>query len=258
MKLRRLRPIRLGLLALLAMLAPIHAVLAAGPADAIRLELLQGPEGYAGLHLRLTKGWKFYWRQPGDGGIPPRFDWSGSENLANLTVEWPAPRRFAIGDSDIIGYEGETLLPLRFTRAQAGKPARLSAQLEYGICREICVLREDRLTLDLPPGAGAGAALVGAYLARVPGPLAGLGLQSAGVAFAPGELRLSLRAQTPLVAPDLFVEGPEAYWFGRPSLYLLAGGVHEIRLPFTPGSPPPVGSLRFTLVDGARAAEFKP
>jgi len=258
MKLPRLKYWRLGLLALAAIFAPIHAALAAGPVEPIKLALLQGSEGYAGLHLRLAKGWKFYWRQPGDGGIPPRFDWTGSENLADVSVEWPAPRRLAIGDSEIIGYEGETLLPLRFTRLQTDKPARLAARLDYGICREICLLREDNLTLDLPPGEGPGAALVAAYRAQVPGPLARLGVHSALVAFAPGELRLSLRAKAPLVAPDLFVEGPEAYWFGRPSLHLLADGAQEIRMAFTPGPAPPLGSLRFTLVDGTRAAEFRP
>ena len=36
----------------------------------------------AGVEIKLKAGWKTYWRYPGDAGVPPRFDWSGSENLA--------------------------------------------------------------------------------------------------------------------------------------------------------------------------------
>ncbi|MEG4641374.1 protein-disulfide reductase DsbD domain-containing protein, partial [Paracoccus sp. APAP_BH8] len=36
------------------------------------------------LHLRLEPGWKTYWRSPGDAGVPPRFDWAASRNLAEV------------------------------------------------------------------------------------------------------------------------------------------------------------------------------
>lgn len=36
----------------------------------------------AALKLVLEPGWKTYWRSPGDAGVPPVFDWSGSEILA--------------------------------------------------------------------------------------------------------------------------------------------------------------------------------
>jgi len=36
----------------------------------------------AGIEIKLQSGWKTYWRYPGDSGVPPRFDFSGSENLA--------------------------------------------------------------------------------------------------------------------------------------------------------------------------------
>ena len=35
---------------------------------------------YAGVHIKLDSGWKTYWRQPGDSGVPPSFDWTGSVN----------------------------------------------------------------------------------------------------------------------------------------------------------------------------------
>ena len=44
----------------------------------------------AAIRIRLDPGWKTYWRAPGDGGIPPSFDWQGARNLAGWSVHWPA------------------------------------------------------------------------------------------------------------------------------------------------------------------------
>src|SRR5215470_3932839 len=43
----------------------------------------------AGIQLRLDPGWKTYWRNPGDSGVPPGFDWSGSKNLKQAEVLYP-------------------------------------------------------------------------------------------------------------------------------------------------------------------------
>jgi len=48
----------------------------------------------AGIQIKLAPGWWTYWRLPGTSGMPPRFDWSGSKNLAaEPELVWPAPRR---------------------------------------------------------------------------------------------------------------------------------------------------------------------
>ena len=63
----------------------VAAVDAVGTADTVPL----------GLDIRLKPGWKTYWRSPGDAGLAPQLDWSGSTNLAETTIAWPAPRRFS-------------------------------------------------------------------------------------------------------------------------------------------------------------------
>ncbi|MEE1555930.1 MAG: protein-disulfide reductase DsbD domain-containing protein, partial [Alphaproteobacteria bacterium] len=47
---------------------------------------------WLGVQIKLTPGWKTYWRNPGESGAPPRLDWSASQNLATADVHWPAPR----------------------------------------------------------------------------------------------------------------------------------------------------------------------
>ena len=75
---------RLALLASLAALGPGHATT---QDDVLQATLLPGWQTASGSHmaavdLTLAPGWKTYWRSPGDAGIPPRFDWSGSKNVA--------------------------------------------------------------------------------------------------------------------------------------------------------------------------------
>src|SRR5881628_3305027 len=50
-----------------------------------------------GVAIQLQPGWKTYWRTPGDSGVPPRFDFSKSDNVEAVTVLWPAPKKFDDG-----------------------------------------------------------------------------------------------------------------------------------------------------------------
>src|SRR5712691_6120131 len=39
----------------------------------------------AGIEIRLDKGWKTYWRYPGDSGVPPRLGFTRAENVKTVT-----------------------------------------------------------------------------------------------------------------------------------------------------------------------------
>ena len=58
----------------------------------------------AGIEIRLKPGWHTYWRYPGDAGVPPRFDFAGSQNVKAVEVLWPAPRRMPEEGLSAIGY----------------------------------------------------------------------------------------------------------------------------------------------------------
>lgn len=81
-----------------------------------------------GIAIQLEPGWKTYWRMPGDSGVPPRFDFSKSDNVETVTVLWPAPAKFADGAGGFsLGYKKQVLLPLRIVakkQRQAGDAAR--------------------------------------------------------------------------------------------------------------------------------------
>jgi DsbC/DsbD-like thiol-disulfide interchange protein len=108
----------------------------------------------AALDLRLAPGWKTYWRSPGDAGIPPSFDWSGSTNVKSVRIHWPAPDVFEANGMQTIGYHEHLVLPVEITPDDPTLPVRLSVVMALGVCDAICLPAVVELTSDLmSPGA---------------------------------------------------------------------------------------------------------
>jgi DsbC/DsbD-like thiol-disulfide interchange protein len=173
----------------------------------------------AGLEIRLDPGWKTYWRYPGDSGVPPSFDFAGSENVKSVTPLWPAPELFDDGAGGrSIGYGGDVVLPLRVLPRDASKPTSLRVKLGYAICGNVCVPAQADLDLTLSgtPGAEEGA-LVTAE-ARVPrrvalGASGELAIRSMRRATEGGHARVVVEIAAPPGAPvELLAEGPTPDW----------------------------------------------
>ncbi|MGE3148888.1 MAG: protein-disulfide reductase DsbD domain-containing protein [Pseudorhodoplanes sp.] len=171
----------------------------------------------AGVEIKLAPGWKTYWRYPGDSGVPPRFDFSGSDNVASVAVAWPAPHRFADGGGQSIGYKDGVIFPLQVKRRDAGKPATLRLKLDYAICEKLCVPAEATLALPLAdPGTSQNSSLSAAE-ARVPRRLAlGAGGEKLSIVSAQRITNSGKPAVRVEIAggtdADLFAEGPNAEW----------------------------------------------
>jgi DsbC/DsbD-like thiol-disulfide interchange protein len=123
-----------------ACIALIFAALASSaaaqdvPDNVARADLLPGwqnPDGTrtAALRLTLAPGWHTYWRSPGEAGIPPRFDWTGSRNLTSVALHWPQPQIFDQNGLRTLGYEGDVILPIDVTAAADG-PVTLNTTIE--------------------------------------------------------------------------------------------------------------------------------
>ncbi len=176
---------------------------------------------YAGVDLSMPGGWKTYWRSPGDaGGVPPDFDWNGSENLASATVLYPAPHRIHDKAGDVVGYKNAVLFPVLITPKDPGKPVTLHGKLEYGVCKDICIPAEAELQLVIPPDVGASAELTD-VLARVPGQHARAGVDPSLATWhldrSSGKPKLVLDvASAALESADTFVEAPGGVYVPLP------------------------------------------
>ncbi len=268
--------------------AGLAAGLAAGPAAALssdwldhdqaRVRLLAAPGGgpsgaesgedlRLGLQFELEPGWKIYWRTPGQAGIPPELDWSGSDNLAAAEIRWPVPHRFTLFGIDTFGYSDSVVLPIRARLERAGAPARLEAQLTYLICSDICVPHDGVLRLDVPAGSvppSAEASLLDRAEALVPGDGrgAGLALERALLVGDPQApvLEVVARSEVPFEAPDLLVEGPPGYLFAKPTVEFSDGRQQALLRLQSEAGPLAEGVLEgkqvtLTLTDGERGLE---
>ena len=103
----------------------------------------------AGLQIDLAPGWKTYWRQPGDVGIPPQFNWAGSENLESVQVLWPAPKVTWDYGSRSVGYDTQVVFPMVVT-PKSDKAVQMQAQILLGVCDDICIPVEVNIRATLP------------------------------------------------------------------------------------------------------------
>src|SRR6266568_2519695 len=93
-----------------------------------------------GIAIKLEPGWHTYWRTPGDSGVPPRFDFSKSDNVEAVMVLWPAPQKFDDGAGGTsLGYKHQIVLPLRIVAKNADKPVTLRAEINYAVCEKLCI-----------------------------------------------------------------------------------------------------------------------
>jgi DsbC/DsbD-like thiol-disulfide interchange protein len=221
---------------------------------------------HAGVEIRLDPGWKTYWREPGDSGVPPTFDFSGSDNVEAVTVLWPAPERFPDGaGGNSIGYVGRIVLPLRITQKNAGKPSSLHLKLDYAVCGNLCVPAQATLELALS-GDGAEETALEKEELRVPrrvapGPGKGFGVLSAHRQPGGEHDRVTVELAAPKDAKvDLFVEGPTPDWsLPLPEPSGTDGDVRRFTFDLD-GLPPGVDpkaatTLTFTAVSGDDAIE---
>jgi DsbC/DsbD-like thiol-disulfide interchange protein len=220
----------------------------------------------AGIEIKLKPGWHTYWRYPGDSGVPPRFSYSGSDNLAAVKVLYPAPQAITDEVGTTIGYTGNVIFPLRVFPRQKDKPVKLHLKLEYAVCDKLCVPVEASAELTLDGSGGEENAALTAAESRVPKPVtaAEAGLTAKIVS----DDKIKPLVYVDLAAPtgepvELFVEGPTAEWalpVPKPAQGAPPGHQHfgfELDgLP--PGvSPKAPFELTFTIVRGNRATEVK-
>ena len=175
--------------------------LAESQADILQAELLPGwrlDNGHyiAALDLHLAPEWKTYWRAPGDAGIPPRFDWSGSENLKSVQFHWPTPTVISLKGVTSIGYLDELVLPVDVTPADPAKPVTLALKMDLGICHDICLPAHLVFSAALNGGAEPDSRIVAA-LQKGPKPADGAPVTCDVAQIADG-LRLTARLALPL------------------------------------------------------------
>jgi DsbC/DsbD-like thiol-disulfide interchange protein len=171
---------------------------------------------YAGAQIRLSGEAVTYWRDPGEAGVPPTFDFAGSDNVAEADVIYPQPERIDEDGNQVFGYRGDVIFPIRIAPVDPKKPVTLELKLDYAACEKICIPAHAQLSLSLPPQPReAESQLLDDWLRQIPKILEGEDAARFAVASPapPAGGKPQWRVNVSGEARDLFVEPPTGFYF---------------------------------------------
>lgn len=225
---------------------------------------MEGGVRLAGLLLDIAKGWKTYWRNPGEIGIPPTFDWSASRNVASVEVLWPRPDIFSSFGVQTVGYGGRVVLPLLVTPIDPEAEIMLAVTADLGVCREICVLERFSLDEVIPARQSIAAHQIEQAHATVPRTNDEAGLVEAVCNITGrGEKRriaMSLGFDRAVMDPVVMIDSSDRYWVSGVESRQSAPDRVEIVADLNLESPSvwvTRGDLRATILADGYAAEMR-
>ena len=226
------------------------------------------PDGshMAALHIVLEPGWKTYWRAPGDVGIPPQFDWSGSRNITAISANWPTPVVFFEQGMRSVGYTSEVVIPLHMTAQHKDRDMHLTGEMQIGICKDICIPANLEFMATLPPGVARPDPMIAAALTDRPYTAAEAGVRGVTCSLEPGEkgaIVLHVQIDMPPAGGTEYVvveAGNPHVWVAEPDSRRDAGILNaSTRLVHVEGRSFALdrSDLRFTVIGTARAVDIQ-
>jgi DsbC/DsbD-like thiol-disulfide interchange protein len=206
-------------------------------ADQSRLRLLVGDMSddgriSGGIELQIEPGWHTYWRNPGEAGLAPTFDFSGSENVADVTVAYPVPERYDDGTSTSLIYRDEAVFPLTITPADPSSPTVVRLAARFGVCSIVCIPTTVESAVSLPsvpdadPATEARLRLAAARLPEPPDPGR---FDIERLTVEGDDLLIDVRSPASSYR-DLFAEPPADWFTGQPRPVLRDGTLSRYRM----------------------------
>ena len=176
---------------------------------------LEGGVWQAGILVELEPDWKTYWRMPGDSGIPPQFDWAGSENSAAIEVGFPVPRRFNDAAGETIGYHDQVVFPVFVKPEKLDAAVSVQLNMFFAVCKDVCI--PARAKAETALSASTANPLLNAWQKRLPR-LAATGDTPfvTAVRFETWQTRPTLVVSLNGQAQDIFVESETTAYFEKP------------------------------------------
>ena len=136
---------------------------------------LQGTNNHylIGIEIALEPGWKTYWRNPGESGIPTEINFSSSSNLKNAETFYPIPTTHFDGYSNSIVYFDHVIFPIKVVPEDPNLPINLHTLVTYGLCETVCIPGEVALDTTLFPNDTidkSSLSIINTVLEQIPSP----------------------------------------------------------------------------------------
>ena len=103
---------------------------------------------YFNIKIVLEKGWKTYWKNPGDAGLPIQIDW-GNLKPNDYEILFPYPTGSLDNGILTIGYENIVNFPVRIKFQNDQEKIKQVITLNYLVCKEICIPISEKKKLIL-------------------------------------------------------------------------------------------------------------
>jgi len=120
--------------------------------------ILRVPDGrrFLDVNFAIEKGWHMSWRNPGDSGGPPKFEWSLPTGWSAGEPIFPVPNHLP-EDEDILAFQDSLrlLVPLTVPTTWTGEAASVRLSASWMTCNEICVVERQTVQSELVERAGA-------------------------------------------------------------------------------------------------------
>jgi DsbC/DsbD-like thiol-disulfide interchange protein len=218
----------------------------------------------AAIEITLPRGWKTYWRFPGDAGIAPTLDFSASRNVAAPEVAFPLPQRHDDGFAITNVYTDRVVLPVTATVSDPTSPVDLAVSIDLGVCETVCIPDhvEARLRVPASQTDTLAAKVVADAQKRVPGP-AEPGVLAVERAVRSGGTDKRPVFQVTVIAPEaatatVFVEAPPDWYPAAPKLVRAVGNTATFAVDvdrLVAKTPLEGAKFRVTVAAGNRAVE---
>jgi thiol:disulfide interchange protein len=102
-----------------------------------------------GLQFLVDPEWHIYWKNSGDSGAPPKFEFKDS-TFSIGPAQWPIPKRIPVGHLVNIGYEKQVVFLFQVSPNIGANELKLSLNLEWLVCKEECIPGLVEMSLSRP------------------------------------------------------------------------------------------------------------
>ena len=111
------------------------------------------------LSLRISPGWRVFWKNPGETGVPVKLVFTLPDSFKTSEVMWPSPEFLRQGELATFGYTGEATFLVRVTPPASLPNGLFSvlAQVQWVESGIRTTPWSGSFTLALPVGKGGGA-----------------------------------------------------------------------------------------------------
>jgi len=107
----------------------------------------------AGVEFQLQEGWKIYGNDNSGMGMPPEFNFSGSQNYKNHDTFFPQALEGIekIGNEEIKYkyYKNSIIFPIFIDKIDQNQATKLNLKLAFALCKDVCVPVNQEFSVDV-------------------------------------------------------------------------------------------------------------